>query len=325
MALNQYNNGAAFERGGEERIWHELDDGGDCLVPWCTYSDRVKGSEHINIDRVFEEPGQFNLFKNHETHVRNDVQMREVLFTEFSDEVNEDADARMMATHNLTLRVLRLLKNKADGRNEKADVLGREHRKAMDQLSTIVKFIYDTLPLRANAIDPTGEMETANLVIAVMGQLRRDLLHATADRDVWMTSTNEPAFIPDDEKTGPACKHEGADAEPICNLKRHEDDPMQPHARRERTLNELHTLLHNMLLSGVDVAVRDLQDYLQRHVTAVHALVTTSLELEGYSDECCIGCEEHAPGDRPHGKSRSRTEELSQMIPTIEELRKGRR
>lgn len=163
---------------------------------------------------------------------------------------------------------------------------------AMNELGTIVKFIYDTFPLRANAIDPTGEMKTANLAIAVMGQLRRDL--------------NEMQ----EQLAGPStasCKHEGEDAEPFCNLKRHESDTMQPHARRNVTLNELRTILLNMLLSGADVALKDLDEYLQRHVSSVHALVKTSLELEGYSDECCIGCEEHGAKnedpkyDRPDG------------------------
>ena len=162
----------------------------------------------------------------------------------------------------------------------------------MNELGTIVKFIYDTFPLRANAIDPTGEMNTANLTIALMEQLRRDL--------------NEMQ----EQLAGPStasCKHEGEYAEPFCNLKRHESDTYQPQARRERTLNELHTLLHNMLLSGVDVPVRDLQEYLQRHVTAADALIRTSLQLEGFTDECCIGCEEHGRKnqdpkyDRPDG------------------------
>lgn len=300
MAMTRLN-GSHFRNGEEqfidtsgwESIHHDVDAGGNCRVPWCEYTLDNPDAEHINLDRALTEPGRFNLFKNHETHTHNDIQMREVLFTEFSDEVNEDADAKMMATHNLALRVLRLLKIKAYGCNEKAGVLSREHRKAMNELGTIVKFIHDTFPLRANAIDPNGEMETANLAIAVMGQLRRDLLHATADREAWVTSTNEPSFIPDDEKTSSSCKHVGSDAEPHCNLKRHEGDTMQPHARRERTLNELHTLLHNMLFSGIDVAVRDLQDYLQRHVTAADALIRTSMQLEGFSEECCIGCEEH--------------------------------
>lgn len=287
MAMTRLN-GSHFRNGEEqfidtsgwESIHHDVDAGGNCRVPWCEYTLDNPDAEHINLDRALTEPGRFNLFKNHETHTHNDIQMREVLFTEFSDEVNEDADAKMMATHNLALRVLRLLKIKAYGCNEKAGVLSREHRKAMNELGTIVKFIHDTFPLRANAIDPNGEMETANLAIAVMGQLRRDLLHATADREAWVTSTNEPSFIPDDEKTSSSCKHEG--------------DTYQPHARRERTLNELHTLLHNMLFSGIDVAVRDLQDYLQRHVTAVDALVRRSVDLEQSDDTGqCYHCIEY--------------------------------
>lgn len=287
MAMTRLN-GSHFRNGEEqfidtsgwESIHHDVDAGGNCRVPWCEYTLDNPDAEHINLDRALTEPGRFNLFKNHETHTHNDTQMREVLFTEFSDEVNEDADAKMMATHNLALRVLRLLKIKAYGCNEKAGVLSREHRKAMNELGTIVKFIHDTFPLRANAIDPNGEMETANLAIAVMGQLRRDLLHATADREAWVTSTNEPSFIPDDEKTSSSCKHEG--------------DTYQPHARRERTLNELHTLLHNMLFSGIDVAVRDLQDYLQRHVTAVDALVRRSVDLEQSDDTGqCYHCIEY--------------------------------
>lgn len=194
MALND---GVIFE----ERWYHDVDAGGNCCVPWCTYSTEVEGSRHRRVDDVMSEPGE------------------------------------------------------------------------------------------------------------------------TSDKAEWMTDKNEPT----------TCKHEGEMAEPFCNLKRHQGDTMRPEARRNVTLNELRTILLNMLLSGADVALKDLDEYLQRHVSAVHALVKTSLELEGYSDECCIGCEEHGAKnddpkyDRPDGKSRSRTEKLSQMIPPIEQLRKGRR
>lgn len=254
-----------IDTSGWESIHHGANESGSCDVPWCTYSTEVEGSEHINLDRVLNEPGRFNLFKNHETHARNDVQMREVLFTEFNDEVNEDADARMMATHNLTLRVLRLLKTRAEGRNAKIAAIAQEREKYMSQIGSVVSYIYDTFSLRANAIDPTGEMDGSSVAVALMEQLRRDL--------------NEMQ----EQLAGPStasCKHEGEYAEPFCNLKRHESDTYQPQARRERTLNELHTILQNMLFSGVDVPVRDLQDYLARHANAVHALVMTSVQLE---------------------------------------------
>lgn len=287
MAMTRLN-GSHFRNGEEqfidtsgwESIHHDVDAGGNCRVPWCEYTLDNPDAEHINLDRAFTEPGRFNLFKQNERLIRENQEMRRILLNEFKTEVEYSADAHLRNTHDLTLMVMRLLKGQADGRNEKAGVLSREHRKAMNELGTIVKFIHDTFPLRANAIDPNGEMETANLAIAVMGQLRRDLLHATADREAWVTSTNEPSFIPDDEKTSSSCKHEG--------------DTYQPHARRERTLNELHTLLHNMLFSGIDVAVRDLQDYLQRHVTAVDALVRRSVDLEQSDDTGqCYHCIEY--------------------------------
>lgn len=277
ISLNQYNNnGEAFWRGGEERIWHDVDAQGKCLVPWCTYtSDGETEGEHVPLDLVLTEPGRFNL----ESLAGQTVEMRNFLLNEFHNEVLEDAHWNVQNTHVITLRVLRLLKNKIAVVNDKIRVIATEREKYMNQVATVTEFIYDTLPLRANAIDPEGLMEAASVAIAVIQQLVTDL-----------TSMQEQLN------------------EPRCNLKRHEDDPMQPHARRERTSNELHTLLINMLLSGVDVALKDLDEYLSRHVSSIDALIRTSMQLEGFTKECCIGCEEHGVKnedpkyDRPDGK-----------------------
>lgn len=264
-----------IDTSGWESIHHGANDSGGCDVPWCTYSTDVEGSEHINIDRVLNEPGRFNSFKQNENLLRNTQEMRRILLNEFQEEVGENADAHLVATHDLTLMVLRLLKTRAEGRNAKIAAIAQEREKYMSQVGSVVSYIYDTFPLRANAIDPTGEMDGSSVAIALMEQLRRDL----NEMQEQLTDADGALSMPCKHE-GDSCKHEGEDAEPFCNLKRHESDTYQPQARRERTLNELHTLLHNMLLSGVDVAVRDLQDYLARHANAVHALVMTSVQLE---------------------------------------------
>lgn len=214
--LNQYHNADGIVR-STERVYPDVDAGGNCRVPWCSYMSDNPDSGHINLDRAMNEEGRFNLFKQWERLVNQAAHMDEVLRVEYGDEVREVVDAHLMSVHDRTLMVLRLLKDRNDKDRQR------------------------------------------------LAELQDDKL----------------------------CRHEGDDAEPMCNLKRHEGDTMKPEARRERTLNELHTLLHNMLFSGVDVAVKDLNEYLGRYVSAIDALVRTSMQLEGFTEECCIGCEEH--------------------------------
>lgn len=264
---------------GTEQIFHDVDAGGNCRVPWCDYSSKIEHSEHINVDRVLDEPGRFNMFNQLQRLIEESWEMRRILLNEFKEEVNEDADAHLMATHHLTLRVLRQLKAKADSRNDKIKVIAAERDKYMSALSTVTSYVSDTFPMRARSLDPDDLLEPASLVIAVVEQLRKDL---TSIQD----QLNEPA----------------------CNLRRHAPDHLAPEERHNVTLNDLHAMLQGLVLSGADIAVRDLHEYVQRHVSATYALIKTSLELEGYSDECCLGCEEHGAKnedpkyDRPHGK-----------------------
>lgn len=254
---------------GTEQIFHDVDAGGNCRVPWCDYASEVEGSEHINLDRVMNEPGRLNTFTQLQRLISENQEMRRILLSEFREEVNEDADAHLMATHNLTLRVLRQLKAKADGRNDKIWVIATERDKYMNALNTVTSYVSDTFPMRARSLDPDDLLEPASLVIAVIEQLRKDL---TSMQD----ELNEPA----------------------CNLRRHAPDHLAPEKRHNVTLNDLHAMLQGLVLSGADIAVKDLYEYVQRHVSATYALIKTSLELEGYSDECCLGCTEH--GKRQH-------------------------
>lgn len=297
--INQYSSNDNAIINGAEKVYHDVNAGGECRVPWCTYSSDVDGSEHLNIDRVLLEPGQYNLFKKLQRLEQDQIRMQGILATEFRDEMHEDADWDKRSTHDLTAMVLRLLKLKRDGANDKLRVLGSERDKWLrgnEESATLWQYITETWPIRLKALERQGHKNGVSLIIGLMEQLRADLMSYSEDRASEVL--DEPA-----RNTS-----EGM----MVNNAFLSDDHMTPEARRNVTLNDLHTMLQGLVLSGADVAVRDLHEYVARHVRAVHALIHTSLQLEGYSDECCYGCEEHGSKnedpkyDRPHGKRERR-------------------
>ena len=266
--INQYSNDNAIINGAE-RIYHDVNAGGECRVPWCTFSSDVEGSEHLNLDRVLQEPGQFNPFKKLRGLEEMEARLREALYNEFREYTHEDADADIKTTLHLTLMVMRLMKLKYEGAQDKLRVLGAERDnwlRGNEESSTLWQYITETWPMRITMLEREGHKDHGvSFIIALFESLRRDLMQAAE-------SVAEKVTV---QKVFPNGDH------------------MTPGARRNVTLNDLHTMLLGLVLSGADVAVRDLHDYVQRHVLAVHALVHTSLELEGYSDECCVGCTEH--------------------------------
>jgi hypothetical protein len=236
-------------------VYHDVDAGGNCRVPWCSFSSDVEGSEHLNIDRVMNEPGQYNPFKKLQRLEQEEFRMQGILATEFRDEMHEDADWEKRRTHDLTLMVLRLLKNRADGRNDKVRAIGRERDQLAGERSSLLAYIWETFEQRAQLLESSGVENGIPLVIGIMENLRDQLDSMTKDKVV------------------------GDGAEP-SSTEYPKGDPMRPEARRNVTLNDLRTTLLGMLLSGVDVTLKDLDAYLERYVQAVDSIVRRSTDLE---------------------------------------------
>lgn len=250
--LNQYSNDDAIVHGAE-RVYHDVFEG-KCRVPWCTFLTGVEGSEHTNIDRVLQDPGQYNPFKRQERLIREERELRARLLDEFKDEVGEDADAHIRGTLNLTLMVLRVLKNKADGRNEKARHFRVECDKLNAERSSLLSYIWNNHEQRAQLLEASGVEGWVGLAIGIMENLRDQLdslTHVKSNPDAQSASAEYP-----------------------------KGDPMRPEARRNVTLNDLRTTLLGMLLSGGDVAVKDLDAYLEQYVQAVNTIVRRSVDLE---------------------------------------------
>lgn len=217
--LNQYSNNNAIINGAE-RIYHEVNAGGECRVPWCTYSSDVEGFEHLNLDRVLQEPGRFNPFKK-----------------------------------------LRQLETERD-----------KWLRGNEESATLWQYITETWPMRVSMLEREGHKDHGvSFIIALFESLRTDLMAATES-------------VAEKVKVDP-------DAVTVSS----KVDHMTPEARRNVTLNDLHVMLQGLVLSGADVAVKDLHEYVERHVRAAHALVHTSLELEASHDktEQCYYCIEY--------------------------------
>lgn len=264
--LNQYSNDDAIVHGAE-RIYHDVDAGGNCRVPWCSYSSDVEGAEHTNIDKVLTSPGEFNPFKKLRRLEQDELRMQSFLAAEFRDELNEDADWELRVTHDLAVMVLKLLKTKADGRNDKLRVLGSERDTMLAERSSLLSYIWSTHEQRAQLLEASGVAGWVGLAIGVMENLRDQLDSLTS------------------VKSNPDTQSASAEYP--------KGDPMRPEARRNVTLNDLRTTLLGMLLSGGDVAVKDLDAYLEQYVQAVNTIVRRSVDLEESDHECCIGCTEH--------------------------------
>jgi hypothetical protein len=279
MTVNKLDHGNPLWYGYEERIVHD-DVNGECPVPWCGFLAGVESSEHINLDRVTNEPGFMNIFKRGQRLLEADLHMRQVLESEYRDEVAENADHHLENTHQLTLRVLKMLKNKADGRNEKIRALGRERDQLLSERSSLLSYIWDTFEQRAQLLESSGVENGVPLAIGIMENLRDQLesLRLGPQED-------------DNAPTNAASPDKG--------------DSMRPEARRNVTLNDLHTTLLGMLLSGGDVAVKDLNTFIERYVSAVDSIVRRSVDLES-DQECCVGCTEHRY-DRPDLAVKRRT------------------
>lgn len=275
MALNQYSNDDAIIQGAE-RVYHDVDAGGNCRVPWCTYSSDApdREREHINIDRALTEPGRHN-FKMAERLREQQRHMRAVLEDTYRDEVNENADHHLENTHHLTLRVLKMLKDKAEGRNEKLRRLGEDQDTMLAERNTLMNYIWETFNDRAQLLEASGVGNGISLAIGIMENLRDQL--------------ESMGLGPKEDDNAPT--NEG----PTSG-----DDPMRPESRRNVTLNDLRATLLGMLLSGADVPVKHLNEFIERYVVATDSIVRRSVDLES-DQECCVGCTEHSSVDPKYG------------------------
>jgi hypothetical protein len=215
------------------------------------------------------EPGTLNERKQLNRLIEDSDKLRAVLSNEFWDEVRGNGDWSIQPVVDRAIRVMRLLKVRAEGLQEKFRIMNRDREQFESEREEIAAYIDETFPKRAGMLAKGGCDTWQMLVIGLMENLRDELES--------LVGTAEPR--PDDRHDKPMTADKG--------------DTMQPHARRNVTLNDLRAMLRDMLFSGVDVPVRDLDSFLEGYVTAVDIAVRRSMELEGYTDECCQGCTEH--------------------------------
>jgi hypothetical protein len=232
------------------------------------------------------EPGTLNERKQLERLIEDSEKLRQVVSNEFNDELLSNSDWNIEPPVARAIRVLRMLQDRLASTQDKLMHINREREQFESEREEIEQYIHETFPVRAGVLKKGGCDTWQMLVIGLMENLR-DELEA-------LVGTAEPR---------PDARHD----KPVA-AEYPKADPMKPEARRNVTLNDLRTMLRDMLFSGVDVAVKDLDSFLDGYVMAANTTVRRSMELEGYNDECCIGCEEHGRKnddpkyDRPHGK-----------------------
>jgi hypothetical protein len=206
------------------------------------------------------EPGTLNEHKHKQLErlIEESEKLRQTLMNEFSNEVLVNADWNIEPTVDRAIRVLRMLQDRLASTQDKLMHINREREQFESEREEIEQYIHETFPVRAGVLKKGGCDTWQMLVIGLMENLR-DELEA-------LVGTAEPR---------PDARHD----KPVA-AEYPKADPMKPEARRNVTLNDLRTMLRDMLFSGVDVAVRDLDSFINAYVTAIDMAVRRSIELE---------------------------------------------
>jgi hypothetical protein len=202
------------------------------------------------------DPGTLNERKQLNRLIDDTETLRQVLSSEFAGEVSDNADWGLEPPVTRAVRVMRVLREKLVTAQDKLMHINRDREQFESEREEVEQYINETFPVRAGVLKKGGCDTWQMLVIGMMENLRDELES--------IAGTKEPR---------PDARHD----KPMIQ---HAVDTMAPETRRNVTLNDLRAMLRDMLFSGVDVAVKHLDSFLEGYVTAVDITVRRSVELE---------------------------------------------